>query len=176
MHKIWGIRVEEHVETAGLDVSEHGMWGYPEFYIPVPGGYGTETHGHLGTAHSKMHRPIAVHTTPVRPEGASRGRYPPATAGRRRIFDVGRHGRLQAVQETDVVAVDEDVEEARHAVAFEHSALERGELGDERVERFTHGAGFDVDESLSAGFRSQHGWDTDLGHCFKRYSKGGCPL
>ena len=24
------------------------MWGYPEFYIPVPGGYGTETHGHLG--------------------------------------------------------------------------------------------------------------------------------
>ena len=29
-------------ETAGLDVSEHGMWGYPEFYIPVPGGYGSE--------------------------------------------------------------------------------------------------------------------------------------
>ena len=23
------------------------MWGYPEFYIPVPGGYGTEAHGHL---------------------------------------------------------------------------------------------------------------------------------
>jgi hypothetical protein len=23
------------------------MWGYPEFYIPVPGGYGTsEQHGH----------------------------------------------------------------------------------------------------------------------------------
>ena len=22
------------------------MWGYPEFYIPVPGGYGTEHHGH----------------------------------------------------------------------------------------------------------------------------------
>jgi Amt family ammonium transporter len=39
LHKIWGIRVEDHVETAGLDVSEHGMWGYPEFYIPVPGGY-----------------------------------------------------------------------------------------------------------------------------------------
>ena len=38
------------VETAGLDVSEHGMWGYPEFYIPVPGGYGTESHGHLGHA------------------------------------------------------------------------------------------------------------------------------
>src|SRR5947209_6785344 len=47
LKRLWGIRVEEHVETAGLDVSEHGMWGYPEFYIPVPGGYGTEAHGHL---------------------------------------------------------------------------------------------------------------------------------
>src|SRR5256714_7023745 len=37
MKRLWGIRVEAHVETAGLDVSEHGMWGYPEFYIPVPG-------------------------------------------------------------------------------------------------------------------------------------------
>ena len=44
---LWGIRVDAEVETAGLDVSEHGMWGYPEFYIPVPGGYGTEAHGHL---------------------------------------------------------------------------------------------------------------------------------
>jgi Amt family ammonium transporter len=46
MDKVWGIRVDEDVETAGLDVSEHGMWGYPEFYIPVPGGYGTGGHGH----------------------------------------------------------------------------------------------------------------------------------
>jgi ammonium transporter, Amt family len=44
---VWGIRVDEEAETAGLDVSEHGMWGYPEFYIPVPGGYGTERHGHI---------------------------------------------------------------------------------------------------------------------------------
>jgi Amt family ammonium transporter len=52
LNRLWGIRVEEHVETAGLDVAEHGMWGYPEFYIPVPGGYGTESHGHLlGHAH-----------------------------------------------------------------------------------------------------------------------------
>jgi hypothetical protein len=28
------------------------MWGYPEFYIPVPGGYGTDTHGHLGVSHA----------------------------------------------------------------------------------------------------------------------------
>ena len=52
-----GIRAEPEVETAGLDVSEHGMWGYPEFYIPVPGGYGTESHGHLGPAHA--HVPVA---------------------------------------------------------------------------------------------------------------------
>jgi Amt family ammonium transporter len=39
MKRLWGIRVEEETETAGLDVSEHGMWGYPEFYIPVPGGW-----------------------------------------------------------------------------------------------------------------------------------------
>jgi Amt family ammonium transporter len=42
MKRLWGIRVEPETETAGLDVSEHGMWGYPEFYIPVPGGYGTD--------------------------------------------------------------------------------------------------------------------------------------
>jgi Amt family ammonium transporter len=47
-----GIRTEPDVEMAGLDVSEHGMWGYPEFYIPVPGGYGTESHSHLGVSHT----------------------------------------------------------------------------------------------------------------------------
>src|ERR671930_394835 len=54
MKRLWGIRVEEETETAGLDVSEHGMWGYPEFYIPVPGGYGTEAHSHL-LGHSHTH-------------------------------------------------------------------------------------------------------------------------
>ena len=44
MKRIAGIRVDAAVEQAGLDVSEHGMWGYPEFYIPVPGGYGSESH------------------------------------------------------------------------------------------------------------------------------------
>src|SRR2546429_9423505 len=33
----WGIRVEEHVGPSGLHLPEHGMWGYPELYIPVPG-------------------------------------------------------------------------------------------------------------------------------------------
>jgi Amt family ammonium transporter len=57
MKRTFGIRVEPEVETAGLDVSEHGMWGYPEFYIPVPGGYGTEAHGHLGLSHGHRSAP-----------------------------------------------------------------------------------------------------------------------
>jgi Amt family ammonium transporter len=60
LNRLWGIRVEEHVETAGLDVAEHGMWGYPEFYIPVPGGYGTESHGHLGLAHGHARAPVSL--------------------------------------------------------------------------------------------------------------------
>jgi ammonium transporter, Amt family len=61
MKALWGIRVEPEVETAGLDVSEHGMWGYPEFYIPVPGGYGTESHSHLiGHAHRPEPSPLPV--------------------------------------------------------------------------------------------------------------------
>jgi len=60
LNRLWGIRVEQHVETAGLDVAEHGMWGYPEFYIPVPGGYGTESHGHLGLAHAHSHAPVPL--------------------------------------------------------------------------------------------------------------------
>jgi ammonium transporter, Amt family len=39
MKRLWGIRVAADVEVSGLDVAEHGMWGYPEFYTDVPGGY-----------------------------------------------------------------------------------------------------------------------------------------
>jgi ammonium transporter, Amt family len=61
---LWGIRVEPEVETAGLDVSEHGMWGYAELFIPVPGGYGTETHSHL-LAHGHAHRAPAPASEPA---------------------------------------------------------------------------------------------------------------
>jgi Amt family ammonium transporter len=73
MKRLWGIRVEEHVETSGLDVSEHGMWGYPEFYIPVPGGYGTESHGHLlGQGHAHGAPAVAMQARPIaKPAGSS---------------------------------------------------------------------------------------------------------
>jgi len=67
MKKIWGIRVHEEAETLGLDVSEHGMWGYPEFYIPVPGGYGTESHGSMMGATSHSHASSAPVVPPPTP-------------------------------------------------------------------------------------------------------------
>jgi Amt family ammonium transporter len=66
LNKLWGIRVDPAVEVDGLDVHEHGMWGYPEFYIPVPGGYGTQSHGHLGTG-GHSHAPTPVHTMQANP-------------------------------------------------------------------------------------------------------------
>ncbi|HEX3606552.1 MAG TPA: ammonium transporter [Candidatus Dormibacteraeota bacterium] len=33
-----GLRVDDRHEIDGLDISEHGMWGYPEQFMPVPGG------------------------------------------------------------------------------------------------------------------------------------------
>ena len=67
LNKVCGIRVEATVESQGLDVHEHGMWGYPEFYIPVPGGYGTESHGHLGALARHPHAP-APQPVPVAKE------------------------------------------------------------------------------------------------------------
>jgi Amt family ammonium transporter len=41
------LRVTADEEDAGLDISEHGMYGYPEQFIPVPEliGYATAPHG-----------------------------------------------------------------------------------------------------------------------------------
>src|SRR5690242_10078892 len=36
--KTVGLRVSTREELEGLDISEHGMWGYPEAFMPVPGG------------------------------------------------------------------------------------------------------------------------------------------
>jgi Amt family ammonium transporter len=34
--KTYGLRVSADEEEAGLDISEHGMYGYPEQFIPAP--------------------------------------------------------------------------------------------------------------------------------------------
>jgi ammonium transporter, Amt family len=34
--RVYGLRVTEEEEDAGLDISEHGMYGYPEQFIPQP--------------------------------------------------------------------------------------------------------------------------------------------
>jgi Amt family ammonium transporter len=34
--KVYGLRVSADDEEAGLDISEHGMYGYPEQFIPAP--------------------------------------------------------------------------------------------------------------------------------------------
>jgi ammonium transporter, Amt family len=34
--RVYGLRVTEREEDAGLDISEHGMYGYPEQFIPQP--------------------------------------------------------------------------------------------------------------------------------------------
>src|ERR1700726_5005343 len=36
--KTVGLRVSAREEMEGLDISEHGMWGYPESFMPGPGG------------------------------------------------------------------------------------------------------------------------------------------
>src|SRR3989441_2322269 len=68
--RLGGIRVEPGTETARLAGSEHGLWGHPEFYIPVPGGYGTESHSHLiGKRHDEIH-PAQVPVPAAEPEAA----------------------------------------------------------------------------------------------------------
>jgi ammonium transporter, Amt family len=45
--KTYGLRVSAEEEEAGLDISEHGMYGYPEQFIPAPElvGYATAPRG-----------------------------------------------------------------------------------------------------------------------------------
>ena len=70
-----GIRTEPEAETAGLDVSEHGMWGYPEFYIPCRAGTARSRTGHLGLGHAARYRSAAATTA-----AASRCPSPPDVA------------------------------------------------------------------------------------------------
>jgi Amt family ammonium transporter len=60
----YGMRVSEAEEEAGLDISEHGMYGYPEQFIPAPElvGYGAAP---TGTAPASGIGPIATTPTEV---------------------------------------------------------------------------------------------------------------
>jgi Amt family ammonium transporter len=57
----YGMRVSEEEEMAGLDISEHGMYGYPEQFIPAPElvGYGAAP---TGTRAADGAGPIATPT------------------------------------------------------------------------------------------------------------------
>ncbi len=57
--KTYGLRVTDEEEDAGLDISEHGMYGYPEQFIPAPElvGYGaTPTAPALGSVELASHK------------------------------------------------------------------------------------------------------------------------
>jgi Amt family ammonium transporter len=53
----YGLRVKPDEERYGLDIVEHGMWGYPEQFMPVPG---YEYHQPTPPAGRPPHRPAPV--------------------------------------------------------------------------------------------------------------------
>jgi Amt family ammonium transporter len=52
---IYGLRVNPEEERDGLDMAEHGMWGYPEQFMPVPG---YEYHHPAAPAQRPAPRPV----------------------------------------------------------------------------------------------------------------------
>src|SRR3954447_13941625 len=60
----YGLRVSEEEERHGLDIAEHGMWGYPERFMPIPG-----TEYHPGEIAVHVDRARRKHT--VAAEGVS---------------------------------------------------------------------------------------------------------
>jgi Amt family ammonium transporter len=53
----YGLRVEPEEERYGLDLVEHGMWGYPEQFMPVPG---SEYHPPAPPAQRPTPRPVPI--------------------------------------------------------------------------------------------------------------------
>jgi ammonium transporter, Amt family len=58
----YGLRVSEEEEDAGLDISEHGMYGYPEQFIPAPELVG---YGAMPTVPTYVSAPLASSTEEV---------------------------------------------------------------------------------------------------------------
>jgi Amt family ammonium transporter len=53
----YGLRVKPEEERYGLDIVEHGMWGYPEQFMPVPG---SEYHPPAPPAGRPAPRPVPI--------------------------------------------------------------------------------------------------------------------
>jgi Amt family ammonium transporter len=53
----YGLRVKPEEERYGLDIVEHGMWGYPEQFMPVPG---SEYHPPAPPAQRPRPRPVPI--------------------------------------------------------------------------------------------------------------------
>jgi Amt family ammonium transporter len=54
---LYGLRVHADEERYGLDIVEHGMWGYPEQFMPVPG---SEYHPPAPPARRPIPRPAPI--------------------------------------------------------------------------------------------------------------------
>ncbi|HEY3186088.1 MAG TPA: ammonium transporter, partial [Solirubrobacteraceae bacterium] len=57
---LYGLRVHPDEERYGLDIVEHGMWGYPEQFMPVPG---SEYHPPAPPARRPIPRPAPIGLT-----------------------------------------------------------------------------------------------------------------
>jgi ammonium transporter, Amt family len=57
---VYGLRVRPEEERYGLDLVEHGMWGYPEQFMPVPG---SEYHQPSSPAQRPTPRPVPLGLT-----------------------------------------------------------------------------------------------------------------
>jgi len=64
----YGLRVKPEEERYGLDLVEHGMWGYPEQFMPVPG---SEYHQPAAPAQRPTPRPVPLGLS-TRTQGAQR--------------------------------------------------------------------------------------------------------
>src|SRR5215216_2242977 len=62
----YGLRVRPEEERYGLDIVEHGMWGYPEQFMPVPG---SEYHQPAVPGQRPTPRPVPIGLTTRSQEG-----------------------------------------------------------------------------------------------------------
>ena len=62
----YGLRVRPEEERYGLDIVEHGMWGYPEQFMPVPG---SEYHQPAAPGQRPTPRPVPIGLTARSQEG-----------------------------------------------------------------------------------------------------------